>query len=133
MHELAVCQSLLRQVEMVVATHGATAADRIVISVGPLSGVEPALLASAFTIAREGTAASGAELEIETAAIRVECRQCGQSGAAQPNRLVCDDCGDWRVRVTHGEELMLLRVVLAKETDRPVPGNGDKSEDSVHV
>jgi hydrogenase nickel incorporation protein HypA/HybF len=119
MHELAVCQELLHQVEMVVAENGATAADHIAISVGPLSGVEPALLASAFTIAREGTAASNAELEIETASIMVECRQCGRSSTAQSNRLICGDCGDWRVRVTRGEELMLLRVGLASETGLP--------------
>jgi len=26
------------------------------------------------------------------------------------NRLLCPYCGDWRVRVTEGEELMLLSL-----------------------
>lgn len=133
MHELAVCQALLRQVEAIVAEHGATAADHIEISVGPLSGVEPALLASAFTIAREGTVAANAELEIETAAIEVDCRQCGHRGAAQPNRLVCGDCGDWRVRVTQGEELMLLRLGLANETEPPQGATGQETGGIQHV
>ena len=115
MHELAVCQALIQQVTTVVADHDARSAERILVSVGPLSGVEPALLASAFTVAREGTVAARAELSIETAAIELVCRACGHHGPGQPSRLVCEACGDWRVRVTKGEELMLLSVELNRE------------------
>jgi hydrogenase nickel incorporation protein HypA/HybF len=133
MHELAVCQALIRQVETVVARHRARGADRVVVSVGPLSGVEPALLASAFTIAREGTSAAGAELEIESAGIQVTCKTCGARSAAQPNRLLCDECGDWRVQVTQGDELMLLRVGLVSDARQSAPGKREKSEDPAHV
>ncbi len=133
MHELAVCQALLHQVEAVVAEHGATAADRIVISVGPLSGVEPALLASAFTIAREGTAAANAELDIESEPIEVECRTCAHRGTARPNRLLCGACGDWQVQVTRGEALMLLRVGLAIEDKPSLRPPVDEQEEFRHV
>ena len=42
------------------------AIERIVLEVGPLSGVEPALLARAFEVARAGSCAAGAALSIET-------------------------------------------------------------------
>ena len=112
MHELSVCQGLMRQVERIAAENQATSVERIVLKVGPLSGVEPELLRHAFTIAREGTVAAGAELELQGGTVRVRCRQCEGSGEAAVNRLVCPVCGDWQVDVTEGEELLLLSLDL---------------------
>ena len=113
MHELAVCQGLIRQVERIARQEGAMKVDSIVLSIGPLSGVEPPLLERAFEIARLGTVAQSAELEIQTGPIVVECRTCGGSGEAGVNRLLCPACGDWRVSVRQGEEMTLMRVELS--------------------
>ena len=112
MHELSVCQGLMRQVDRIAAQNGATTVDRIVLKVGALSGVEPDLLKHAFTIAREGTVAANADLEIEHGPVRVSCTQCGAGGEAAVNRLVCPECADWRVDVTEGEELLLLSLEI---------------------
>jgi hydrogenase nickel incorporation protein HypA/HybF len=112
MHELSVCQDLMRQVEQVAAAHDARAVERIVLQIGELSGVEPPLLERAFTIAREGTLAAGAELEIRTGPVVVQCRECGGKSAVPANRLLCNYCGEWRVQVLEGEELLLLSVEL---------------------
>lgn len=112
MHELAVCQGLMKQVERVAVANRAMAVDRIVLRVGRLSGVELPLLERAFEIARCGTVASGAELVIEDGPVSVKCRECGCSGEVPVNRLLCPSCGDWRVRVTQGEELLLLSVEI---------------------
>lgn len=113
MHELSVCQGLLRQVERYAAEHRASAVERIVLKIGGLSGVEPMLLQRAFEVARLGTVAAGAELVVENGPVVVKCQQCGGSSAVPVNRLLCTYCGDWRVRVIEGEELLLLRLELA--------------------
>ena len=110
MHELSVCQGLMRQVDRIAAQNNATAVERIVLKVGALSGVEPDLLKHAFTIARQGTVAENAELEMLEGPVVVRCTQCGASGEAAVNRLVCPECSDWRVDVTEGEELLLLSL-----------------------
>jgi hydrogenase nickel incorporation protein HypA/HybF len=110
MHELSICQGLMRQVERVAADNNARSVERILLRVGELSGVEPSLLQSAFEIARAGTVASEAELEIETGSVVVKCQECGASSAAKANRLLCQYCGEWRVNVVEGEELLLLSV-----------------------
>jgi hydrogenase nickel incorporation protein HypA/HybF len=112
MHELSVCQDLIRQVEKVAAAHGAAAVERIVLQIGELSGVEPPLLERAFTVARAGTVAAAAEMEIRTGPVVVLCKECGGRSAVPANRLVCTYCGDWRVRVVEGEELLLLSIEL---------------------
>ena len=65
MHELSVCQALLAQVEQVARENAAHSVEKVVLRIGPLSGVEPRLLQDAFPIARAGTVAAGAELVIE--------------------------------------------------------------------
>ena len=49
-----------------VAANDATEVSRIAVAVGPLSGVDASLLARAFEVARMGTIAAHAQLEIET-------------------------------------------------------------------
>jgi hydrogenase nickel incorporation protein HypA/HybF len=119
-HELSVCQGLLRQVERIAQENRARAVDRIVLQVGGLSGVEPRLLESAFEIARMGTLAENAELVIEEGPIVVKCQECGGSSAVPVNRLVCSYCGNWRVNVTQGEELLLLTLDLETPSDAPL-------------
>jgi hydrogenase nickel incorporation protein HypA/HybF len=113
MHELSVCQSLLDQVESIAREHGATRVERILLRVGPLSGVEPALLQNAYPLAAAGTLAEHAELVIEPAAVRVRCSECGAESDAAPNRLLCGSCGGWKTRLISGDELMLANLELS--------------------
>jgi hydrogenase nickel incorporation protein HypA/HybF len=98
-----------------------------VLRIGPLSGVEPALLENAFPIASACSVAEGAALTIETGPVRVCCSICGADTEALPNRLVCGDCGDYRTRVTTGEELLLLSLELDATAD-PAPPDSTPME-----
>jgi hydrogenase nickel incorporation protein HypA/HybF len=113
MHELAVCQDLLRQVQQIAADNGASCVDQVTLRIGALSGVEAPLLQRAFTVARAGGVAESAELLIETGPVRVRCRSCGANNEVAPNRLLCAACHDWQVDVISGEELLLMRVALS--------------------
>jgi hydrogenase nickel incorporation protein HypA/HybF len=114
MHELSVCQALIRQVEDTARQHRAGAVGRILVHIGPLSGVEPELLSQAFPLASAGTVAQDARLDIERLPVRVHCDSCGAETAAAPNRLVCGDCGDWHTRLLSGDEMLLASVELIK-------------------
>ena len=114
MHELAICQGLIKQVEQIANEQGAASVDQIVLSLGALSGVEAPLLERAFDIARMGTVAQGAELEVRTSPVVVECRNCGNSNEVPPNRLLCDACGGWQVNIKQGQEMHLLKIGLLK-------------------
>lgn len=113
MHEMSICQALLDQVERIAQEQRASQVDSIVLSIGPLSGVEPVLLSRAFEVARLQTVAENSTLEIETGPIVVECRSCGASGEAGVNRLVCPSCGDWQVNLVQGDELLLMRLEVS--------------------
>ncbi|MBT8064672.1 MAG: hydrogenase maturation nickel metallochaperone HypA [Gammaproteobacteria bacterium] len=128
MHELSVCQGLLRQVDRLARENGADAVTRIVLRIGGLSGVEPPLLQHAFEIARMGTLAQEAELAIEEGPVVVKCQECGGRSVVPVNRLLCTYCGEWKVNVVEGEELLLLSLDL----DMPEAEAPAKSENA-HV
>ena len=120
MHELAVCQGLLSQVEDIAARENAARVDLIRLRIGPLSGVVPELLQNAFSIARAGTVADTATLAIDELPIRIRCSQCGSESEATANRLLCGQCGDYRTQLLSGDELLLASVELTRETE-PTP------------
>jgi len=122
-HELAVAQALVEQVEAVIAQHGASRnhevsssdawqASLIRVRIGPLAGVVPALLASAFPLAAAGSRAEHAELDFVNAPIKVRCQTCGAETEAAMNRLICGACGDWHTQLISGDELLLESVEL---------------------
>jgi hydrogenase nickel incorporation protein HypA/HybF len=112
MHELAVCQALIEQVERIARDNAAQRVVAVVVAIGPLAGVEPRLLEHAYPLAAAGTMAEQAILKFETVPLRVRCRTCGVESEAAPNRLLCGACQDWKVTVISGEEMLLQRVEI---------------------
>lgn len=123
MHELSVCLALIEQVERIARERKARTVSRIVVELGPLSGVEPSLLRHAYPLAAASTVAEHAELEIEESDIVVQCGQCGAQSAATANRLLCSNCGDFRTRIVSGDEMILQRVELASAQVNPASAN----------
>lgn len=112
MHELSVCHALLDQVVRVACEHQARRIVSVTVRIGPLSGVEPALLESAYLLACAGTAAARAALIIERPAVRVRCLDCGAECEAVISRLACAACGSWHIDILSGDELLLASVEL---------------------
>ena len=114
MHELAICQSLMDQVESIALERNAQSVTSIVVSMGALSGVEVQLLKNAYSFASAGTVAEHADLVIEHVPVRVKCNQCDTESEVPPNKLVCKQCGDWRTTLVSGDELILMSVELER-------------------
>jgi len=113
MHELSLCEDLMDQVMTIAKAHHAEKVVRIIVRIGPLSGVESLLLESAFSISRAGTVAEEAEFLTEVLPIRVLCNSCGVESEAVVNNLVCGSCGGYNTKLLSGDELILARVELA--------------------
>jgi hydrogenase nickel incorporation protein HypA/HybF len=121
MHELSVCLALVAELEALARRHDARI-RRVSITIGPLAGVEPDLVAQAYPLACAGTPAEASELHIERSSVRIRCRGCGRESIAAANRLSCGACGDWQTELLSGDELILSQVELdttAKAGDEP--------------
>ena len=133
MHELAICQALMNQVESIAAERNARSVVSIVVGMGPLSGVEAQLLKHAYPVASAGTIAEGARLVVENLPVRIKCTQCGHESDALPNKLVCKACGDWRTTLISGDELILMRVELETAAEQSgKPGETDEHGVTIH-
>lgn len=120
MHELAICQALLDEVERVARVQRAERVVAVRVRCGALAGVEPGLLQRAYEVARGGTLAAEAALTIEESPVRVHCLRCGSETAARVQRLVCAACGEWRTEVVSGDELTLMSIeLITAEGARP--------------
>ena len=120
MHELSICHALINQVEAVAEKHNAGNVISISIGIGPLSGVEAALLKNAYPLASTGTVAEHAELIIENLPVRVRCKQCNKESSVPLNKLLCLHCGDWQTTLISGDELLLMSIELEKREQLPV-------------
>lgn len=117
MHELAICQSIIQQVEQVAAQNNASKVTKITLQIGPLSGVETPLLQQAFPIANTGTIAQDAILEVQELPIRVRCNMCQHENEASMNKLLCTACGSWQTTLLSGDEMLLTSVELEKQEE----------------
>jgi len=116
MHELAVCQSIISQVTQIAHDNNALAITKVIVQIGPLSGIEAPLLAHAFPIASAGSIAQNAQLEMQILPIKIRCNLCGNENEAPVNKLLCSACGSWQTRLLSGDEMLLKSVELEKET-----------------
>lgn len=112
MHELSICQNLIKQVNQVAEKHHASLVKQIHLSIGPLSGIEPQLLKQAFPFASANTLAAHAELIVTPAPMQVECQQCGKTSDVDTQNLSCRHCGAWQTTLLSGDELMLTRIEM---------------------
>lgn len=112
MHEMSICTALLEQVEAIAKERNAIRIEKIVLQIGPLSGIEASLLAHAYPLVAAGTVAEKAELVIESSPIRVKCTRCGAVTEATLNRLVCQECGDFRTQLISGDEMVLSQLEM---------------------
>lgn len=120
MHEFAVCQDMLTQIESIAAEEQAAAVDIVTVRIGPLSGIEAHLLKQAFPLAAAGTVAEKAELIVEELPIKVKCQLCGAETQAKANRLICGECGDYHTQLLSGDEMLLASVELLKEPQEAI-------------
>lgn len=120
MHEQSLVKSLLRQVELIVCEHQAQGVSEIQVEVGPLSGVEPLLLSSAFDQIVDGTIAQGAKLVINSVPLRAACANCQLESDVHDFNFRCPTCAQNR-KVTSGDRFMLDGVTLigARQIDSP--------------
>ncbi|MBS0265347.1 MAG: hydrogenase maturation nickel metallochaperone HypA [Planctomycetes bacterium] len=120
MHEQSLIRALLRQVEQIRIENGGLAVVDIQVEIGPLAGVEPLLLESAYKVVSPEFRMRETHLVVNEVPLTAECPACGTI-AVEQTRIVCPQCGQTEVTITAGDEMRLVSVTLqtADERDRP--------------
>lgn len=122
MHELSLVGHLIRQVESILLDEGGGRATEIEVAIGPLSGVEPMLVQSAFEQLAPRTSLSHAALRIEETELRARCRQCHEEFVVESFQFQCPACESRSVDVTSGEDFRLVSISVEEEASpEPAP------------
>ena len=113
MHEMALCQGLIDLIDDQRASDPFERVKSVVVTIGALGHVDPHALRFAFDVARHGTVAESAELEIEELPGRGWCMTCSESVELAHRGDPCPGCEGFSIIVEQGEELRLkaLEVV----------------------
>ena len=107
MHEHSLVRALLAQVERLADAEGAGEVEEIRVKVGPLSGVEPLLIETAFEILAPRTSVDKARLVIEEIPLMAQCADCGHEFQVPHFRFRCPVCDCRKVDVTAGDGFVL--------------------------
>jgi hydrogenase nickel incorporation protein HypA/HybF len=111
MHELSIALSILDVAAEEAERQGGGRVAAIHLRLGPLSGVVPDALRSAYDLAREGSPLAAAELLIEEVPLVVYCPACSAE-VAPPSvqQLCCPACGTPTPDVVRGRELEVVAL-----------------------
>ena len=109
MHEYSLVRALADRVEAEARVRRAVAVHRLTVAIGAVSGVEPELFETAFSLCRQGILA-GAELEIKRVEAAWSCPTCDREVASE-GALRCESCGE-AARLCGGDELILEQIEM---------------------
>jgi hydrogenase nickel incorporation protein HypA/HybF len=109
MHEVAISEALLEQLDSLASQHGWSRLRRVWVRLGLLSGVVPEALEFSFTAMSPGTPAEGAELVFETEPGQFACAVCGELDLDRLD-FSCPHCGGPLQLLRASRELALCGV-----------------------
>jgi len=113
MHELGIAESALELALAQARSAGASRVLRMVIRVGALSGVDPEALGFAFTAILPGTAAEGANVQIDPVTAIAYCPACQKDFSPDTEHFFeCPTCGQLCATVKQGRELDLVHLEM---------------------
>ncbi len=112
MHEMSIAQNLLEIIQQYVPNNDGARVKVIRLRIGELGGVVPESLRFCFSAASEGTAAQGAELQIESVPLIGHCAQCSSDFEVERYVFMCPKCEGLAVELISGNELDIVELEL---------------------
>ncbi|QYJ80281.1 hydrogenase maturation nickel metallochaperone HypA [Shewanella acanthi] len=115
MHEYSIVSALIEQCEQHAFANHANKVTRVEIKLGIMSGVEPALLQTAFETFKLDSICFDAILEMRLQPLVIACSDCGQESILDERSVICPHCQSYHTKVIDGEEMLLMQLELEQE------------------
>jgi hydrogenase nickel incorporation protein HypA/HybF len=113
MHELGIVQSTLDCAVKSARASGATRIHILRMRVGVLTGIVPETLTFAFEVARQGTMAEEAVLEIESVPVSCWCADCQKEFSSPDLLYECPQCHQASYQLRKGRELEIVSIEIS--------------------
>ena len=111
MHELGICDALLKMVDQIAKDEQLDGIRRITVEVGTLSGVVPKYLEDCWVAVTDGTELQDTEFVIEDLPGTAQCMDCGEEFTADVNDLRCPRCRGNKLVPLTGRDLTLKEIL----------------------
>ncbi len=111
MHELGICDALLKMVRGIAKDEELSEISRITVEVGSLSGVVPLYMADCWEAVTDGTELQDVEFVVEELQGTAQCMDCDEVFEADFNRLRCPKCGGSKLTPLTGRDLTLKEIL----------------------
>ncbi|CUS77074.1 hydrogenase nickel incorporation protein HypA/HybF [Candidatus Kryptonium thompsonii] len=112
MHELSIAQSIIEIAENIARENDSKAVKKIKVQIGEFSGVVKEALEFSFDIAKVGTIAENAELEIEIVKFKSICNFCGFVLETMNDfNLFCPNCSE-PMSIISGREMRVEYIEI---------------------
>ena len=125
MHEVAIAQSLIAEIEKERALRGDVPVTGVGVRIGALSDINPESLEFGYQCLIADTSLAGCELTIERVAAVGKCRLCETTNQYDEFVFICPDCGSSAVDLVSGQELEIAWLNIEDTDDTP----GDQTND----
>jgi hydrogenase nickel incorporation protein HypA/HybF len=113
MHELAIVEALIEQVQREVRRAGqAGRVLRVELAIGRLSGVHCDCVRFAFKLLAPGTIVDGAAVEISQPRAVCRCRACGAAVEIDDLVVECPRCQSAEITIAEGRQLLLQSIEI---------------------
>lgn len=111
-HELSIAQSIIEIAEDVAFKNNSHRIKKIKVQIGEFSGIVKEALEFSFEIAKVGTKADGAELEIEIVGFKAICKNCGfVLDSMDDFNLFCPKCAE-PMEIISGREMRVEYIEI---------------------
>ena len=110
MHELGICDCLLKMVDGIAKDEHLESVKRITVEVGTLSGVVPHFLSDCWVAVSDATPYQKTDFKVEVFPGTAGCLDCGAEFIADLENLVCPECGGKKLDPLSGRDLTLKEI-----------------------
>ena len=110
MHEMSLCESVLRIIESEAPVQGFSRVTRVCLEIGRLAGVEVEAMRFGFDVVTAGSLAAGARLDIERVPGGAWCFACRSEVEVAKRFDPCPRCGGFQLEVVRGDEMRIKEL-----------------------
>lgn len=110
MHEMALCEGVLRILEDEAARQNFQTVRMVRLEIGRLSHVEPEAMAFCFDAVTRGTLAEHARLQIDRPDGIAWCMDCAESVVIGSRADPCPRCDGHHLQVTGGDDMTIKEL-----------------------
>jgi hydrogenase nickel incorporation protein HypA/HybF len=120
MHEFSLAVNIIEIVEESLKANNASVADKLILEIGTLSGVEIPALEMAIESLKPGSVIENAVVKMEIVTAKATCTSCAAVYKPVEFYSPCPYCGSYQRSLTEGKELRVKSIIADRvdENDR---------------